>query len=121
MMVQKLGCSNGVARDAGMQNVQQERAMAQSGDLRQSADVGKGQMRGADFVMTPAVRVGAFLGRQGVFGALAGGLKFTHASTRLLVSDVRSGLPVAAAAGRDSKTDFSIGGWGPSGVRLRVA
>jgi curli biogenesis system outer membrane secretion channel CsgG len=127
MMVQKSGCFDVVERGMGMQNLQQERAMAQSGDLRQDSNLGKGQMQAADFVMTPAVQIGAqttgglggaVLGRLGVFGALAGGLKFKEASTSLLVSDVRSSLQVAAAEGKATKTDFSIGGWGLSAAGL---
>lgn len=57
--------------------------MAESGDLRQSSNVGKVQMQAAEFVMTHAIQTGAqtaggvggaFLDRLGVFGALAGGL-----------------------------------------------
>ena len=127
MMVQRSGCFDVVERGVGMRNLQQERAMAESGDLRQDSNVGKGQMQAADFVMTPAVQIGAqttggvggaLAGRLGVFGVLAGGLKFKEASTSLLVADVRSSLQVAAAEGKATKTDFNIGGWGLTGVGL---
>jgi len=121
MMVQTSGCFDVVERGVGMQNLQQERALAQGGDLRQDSNVGKGQMQAADFVMTPHVQIaaastggvgGALLGRLGPLGAIAGNLKFKEASTSLLVSDVRSSLQVAAAEGKATKTDFGIGGWG---------
>ncbi|RZJ06439.1 MAG: peptidoglycan-binding protein [Rubrivivax sp.] len=124
MMVQQSGCFDVVERGQAMQNLQQERNLAAAGEMRQESNVGKGQMQAADFVMTPNVQVGAntsgglggFLGgKLGVLGAIAGGLKFKDASTSLLLADVRSSIQVAAAEGKASKTDFSIGGWGFGG------
>jgi curli biogenesis system outer membrane secretion channel CsgG len=122
MMVQQSGCFDVVERGVAMQNLQQERALAQGGDLRQESNVGKGQMQAADFVMTPTVQIGssttggvggALLGRLGgALGAIAGSLKFKEASTSLLIADVRSSIQVAAAEGKATKTDFGIGGWG---------
>lgn len=124
MMAQQSGCFDVVERGQGMQSIQQERALAAGGELRADSNVGQGQMQAADFVMTPNVQIGAsdtggiggFLGgRLGLLGALAGGLKFKEASTSILISDVRSSIQVAAAEGKASKTDFSIGGWGFGG------
>jgi curli biogenesis system outer membrane secretion channel CsgG len=124
MMVQQSGCFDVVERGQAMQNLQQERALAAGGELRAESNLGQGQMQAADFVLTPTVQIGAsntggiggFLGgRLGILGALAGGLKFKEASTSILVSDVRSSIQVAAAEGKASKTDFSIGGWGFGG------
>jgi curli biogenesis system outer membrane secretion channel CsgG len=127
MMVQNSGCFDVVERGVGMQNLREERALADSGDLRQESNVGKGQMQAADFVMTPNVQIaanntggiggalaGGLLGRIGL-GGVAGGLKFKEASTSLLISDVRSSIQVASAEGKASKTDFSVGGWGFGG------
>ena len=120
MMIQQSGCFDVVERGVAMQNLQQERALGQNGELRQESNVGKGQMQAADFVMTPNVQVaasdtggigGALMGRLGVLGAIAGGLKFKEASTSLLIADVRSSIQVAAAEGKATKTDFGIGGW----------
>ena len=95
MMVQQSGCFDVVERGQAMQNLQQERALASAGEMRQDANVGKGQMQAADFVMTPNVQVGAntsgglggFLGgKLGIVGAIAGGLKFKDASTSLLIA-----------------------------------
>jgi curli biogenesis system outer membrane secretion channel CsgG len=126
MMVQSSGCFDVVERGAGLQDLEQERALAQGGELRQESNVGKGQMQAADFVMTPNVQVaantggvggaigGALLGRIGL-GGVAGGLKFKEASTSLLLSDVRSSIQIAAAEGKATKTDFNIGGFGWNG------
>jgi curli biogenesis system outer membrane secretion channel CsgG len=131
MMIQQSGCFDVVERGVAMQNLQQERALAQTGNLRQGSNVGQGQMQAADFVMTPNVQIaaqttggvgGALLGglggRLGALGALAGGLKFREASTSLLVSDVRSSLQVAAAEGKATQTDFGVGGWALGGGAL---
>ena len=133
MMVQTSGCFDVVERGAGMQNIQQERALAEGGDLRQESNVGKGQMQAADFVMTPNVQIaanntggvggalaGGLLNRFGL-GGVAGGLKFKEASTSLLVSDVRSSIQVASAEGKATKTDFSLSGWGWTGSALAAA
>ena len=120
-LVQRSGCFDVVERGAAMQNLQQERAMMNSGDLRADSNVGQGQMQAADFVLTPTVQIGAqttggvgagLLGRFGVLGALAAGLKFKEASTSLLIADVRSSLQVAAAEGKANKTDFTLAGFG---------
>jgi curli biogenesis system outer membrane secretion channel CsgG len=128
MMVQNSNCFDVVERGVGMQNLQQERSLAEGGDLRGGSNVGKGQMQAADFVMTPNIQVsssdtggvggaigGALLGKFGL-GGVAGGLKFKEASTSLLLSDVRSSIQVAAAEGKATKTDFDIGGFGWIGV-----
>lgn len=127
MMIQQSNCFDVVERGRAMQNIQQERQLAAAGEMRQESNIGKGQMQAADFVMTPNVQIGSsttgglggFLGgKLGVVGALAGGLKFKEASTSLLIADVRSSIQVAAAEGKATKTDFSLGGigWGGGGV-----
>lgn len=127
MMVQQSGCFLVVERGEGMRSLMQERALGESGELQGNSNVGKGQLRAADFVLTPAIIfsegnaggvggavAGLVGGRLGGIGGLAGGVKFKEAQTSLLVSDVRSGLQVAAAEGRARKADFSLGmlGWG---------
>ena len=130
MMIQQSGCFDVVERGVAMQNLQQERALAQGGNLRQGSNLGQGQMQAADFVMTPNVQIaaqttggvggvlGGLGGRLGALGALAGGLKFREASTSLLVADVRSSIQVAAAEGKATQTDFSVGGWALGGGAL---
>ncbi len=131
MLVQESGCFAVVERGIAMQNMQQERALANSGMLQQGSNVGGGQMQGADFVMTPAVQfsgdtggvggsVGSWLGRVGplgaVLGGVVGGVKFGEAETTLLVADVRSGIQVASAEGKATRMNFSVGGWGWGGL-----
>jgi hypothetical protein len=123
MMVQQSNCFIVVERGIGMQNMMQERALQESGELRTNSNMGGGQMVSADFVLTPAVvfsendagGVGGALGgllpgsSGRVLGAVAGGLKFKEAQTSMLVTDSRSGVQVAAAEGSSRKADLKVG------------
>lgn len=121
MMVQNSNCFVVLERGVAMQNLQQERALAGAGEMQQDENIGKGQMKGADFVLTPAVifdnpnaggvggGVGGLLGRK--VGVVAGGLKFKEAETSMLIADVRTSVQVAAAQGKAKKTDFKLGGF----------
>lgn len=124
LMVQQSNCFLVVERGIGMQNVMQERALAESGQLRQGSNIGGGQMITADYVMTPSVvftendaggiggALGGFIPGVGgaLFSAIAGGLKFKEAETSLLVVDTRTSLQVASAEGSAKKADFALGG-----------
>ena len=72
LMVQQSNCFLVVERGAGMKNMMQERALADSGQLRQDSNVGGGQMVTADYIMTPAV-VFSENNAGGVGGAGGGG------------------------------------------------
>jgi curli biogenesis system outer membrane secretion channel CsgG len=123
MMVQQSNCFIVVERGVGMQNMMQERALQESGELRQGSNMGGGQMVSADFVLTPAVvfsendaggvggALGGLIGGSGgrAFGAVAGGLKFKEAQTSMLVADARSGVQVASAEGSSKKADLKLG------------
>jgi Curli production assembly/transport component CsgG len=122
LMIQQSNCFVIVDRGLAMQNMMQERELAKSGQLRQNSNVGGGQMASADFVLTPNVifsennaggiggALGGLLGhKSGVFGALAGGLKFKEAQTSMLVTDARSGIQVASAEGSAKKADLGLG------------
>lgn len=129
MMVQQSNCFIVVERGQGMQNMMQERALMESGQLRQDSNIGGGQMVVADFILTPAVvfsddnagGVGGALGgalggliggRTGsAIGGLAGGVKFKEAQTSMLLADARTGVQVAAAEGSARKADLNLGGF----------
>ena len=123
--VQNSNCFQVVERGVAMQNIQQERDLANDGMLQKNSNMGGSQMVTADFVMTADVlfkdknaggvgvgaAVGSLFGGIGsVVGAVAGGLKFQEASTTLTLSDVRSTLQVAAASGVYKKSDRAFGG-----------
>jgi len=123
MMIQQSNCFIVVERGIGMQNMMQERALQESGELRQNSNMGGGQMVSADFVLTPQIvfqennagGLGAGLGgliggNSGrVIAGVAGGVKFKEAQTSMLVADARSGVQVASAEGSAKKADLRLG------------
>lgn len=130
-MAQNSKCFVVVERGVGMQNIQQERQLARSGEMQADANMGGGQMKAADFVMTAAVQVsdnnaggvggavGGLIGRKNpVLGAVGGGVKFKDAQTSILVSDARTTVQIATAEGKARKTNFSLGAIGYKGVAL---
>mgnify|MGYP006277764543 CR=1 FL=1 len=124
MIIQQSNCFQVVERGAGMQNMAQERALAQSGQLQSGSNIGRGQMAVADFIVTPNVvfsennaggvgaSIGGLLGgRAGALvGGVAGGLKFKEAQTSMLLVDSRSGIQVAAAEGSAQSADLALSG-----------
>jgi hypothetical protein len=124
LMIQQSGCFVVVDRGRAMNNMMQERALGQSGELRSNSNFGKGQMVSADFSLTPsitfsnnnagggAVGLGGFLGPVGAIGAaVAGGIHAKEASTMLTLDDNRSGVQLAAAEGSAKNWDFGgLGG-----------
>jgi curli biogenesis system outer membrane secretion channel CsgG len=119
-------CFTLVDRGKGLEAAQAERALAAGGDLRGGSNVGKGQMKAADYVLLPDIvnqnansggnKIGGLLGGvlPGVAGVLAGGisLKSKTASVVLTLTDVRSTEQVSLAQGNAKKTDL---GWGAGG------
>ncbi|MGC1816569.1 MAG: peptidoglycan-binding protein [Casimicrobiaceae bacterium] len=121
LLVQQSNCFVVVERGRAMANMQQERALQQSGELRAGSSFGKGQMVSADYSLTPSITfsakntqgVGGALGGLGhglgILGAVAGGFHQNEASTMLLLTDNRSGVQVGAAEGSAAKVDFDVG------------
>ncbi len=113
-------CFTLVDRGKGLEAAQAERALAGGGDLRGGSNVGKGQMKAADYVLIPDIvnensnsggkKIGGILGGMvgGVVGAVAGGisLKSKTASVVLTLTDVRSTEQVSLAQGTAKKTDL---------------
>ncbi len=131
LLIQQSNCFVVVERGAAMNNMMQERALQQSGEMRQGSNFGKGQMVAADYTMNPSITfsqkgtggAGALLGAfGGTLGAvIGGGLKFNDASTMLTLIDNRSGVQLAAAEGSSRNTDFNLfgglfGGGGAGGA-----
>lgn len=128
MMIQQSNCFVIVERGGAMSNMNTERALAQSGEMRAGSNFGKGQMVSADYTMSPSIQfsqntggvggsLGGFSRGLGVLGAIAGGIKTNEASTTLIMIDNRSGVQLAAAEGSASNTDFNLFG-GAFGSRL---
>jgi curli biogenesis system outer membrane secretion channel CsgG len=119
-------CFTLLDRGKGLAAAEKERALAGSGEMRGGSNIGKGQMKAADYVLVPDLvtknansggqRLGAIVGGflpHGV-GALAGGisLKSKTADVVLTLTDVRSTEQVALEEGHGKKTDL---GWGAGG------
>jgi hypothetical protein len=122
LLIQQSNCFIVVDRGRAMANMQQERALQNSGELRSNSDFGKGQMVSADYSITPEVMIsakgtsgmGGALGAVGskwgrALGAIAGGISNNEAATLLMLTDNRSGVQVSAAEGSASNTDFNLG------------
>ena len=118
MMIQQSNCFVVVERGAAMQNMNVERQLQKSGEMREGSNFGAGQMVAADYTMSPSIQFsqntggvgGALAGLSrslGALGALAGGIKTSEASTTLLMIDNRSGVQLAAAEGTAKNTDFA--------------
>lgn len=119
MMIQQSNCFVVVERGRAFANMQTERGLMQSGELRNTTpNMGKGQMVAADYTMTPSISFNQ-KGTGGIGGLLGGGLgsvaslvggsmKSNEASTMLLLTDNRSGIQLAAAEGSAKNWDFGM-------------
>jgi hypothetical protein len=126
VFVSQSNCFTLLDRGKGLAAAEKERALASSGEMRGGSNIGKGQMKAADYVLVPdlvtkngnsgGTRVGGVLGGflGGVAGAVVGGisLKSKTADVVLTLTDVRSTEQVALEQGHYKKTDL---GWGAGG------
>jgi curli biogenesis system outer membrane secretion channel CsgG len=120
-------CFTLVDRGKGLAAAKAERELAASGEERVGSNIGKGQMKAADYVLVPDIanrnrdaqgtNVGGALGGllgHGI-GAVVGGvsLKSKTADVVLTLTDVRSTEQVALEQGHAKKTDLGwMGGGG---------
>ena len=126
VFVSKSKCFTLVDRGKGLAAAEAERALAGSGEMRGGSNIGKGQMKAADYVLVPDVamknnnsggkRIGGILGGMipGVAGVIAGGvsMKSKTADVVLTLTDVRSTEQVALEQGHYKKTDIGWAGGG---------
>lgn len=121
LLIQQSNCFVVVERGAaGMNAMTRERALMQSGEMRQGSNFGAGQMVASDYGLSPEIifnnnnaggiggSLGGLVGGRygGVLAAVGGNLQTKEASTLLTLIDNRSGVQVAASEGSASKTDF---------------
>ena len=135
VMVSQSKCFTLVDRGKGLEAAQSERALASGGELRGGSNVGKGQMKAADYVLVPDIANrnrnsngtnigGALAGLiPGGFGAALGGvsLKSKTADVVLTLTDVRSTEQVALEQGHAKKTDLGWTGGGAGFLGAFVA
>jgi hypothetical protein len=126
VFVAKSGCFTLVDRSAGMDAAMRERALASGGELRGGSNLGKGQVKAADYVLVPDLvdsnsdAGGSAIGGLaqsllgGKAGRLAGSVSFNSktADVTLTVTDVRSSEQMAMVEGHGEKNDIGFGGSG---------
>jgi curli biogenesis system outer membrane secretion channel CsgG len=128
-------CLRIVDRNGGLAMRNEETALGAGGDLRRGANIGKGQVAGADFFIVPDLAnsnansggnnlgavTGAFGRHFGALGAIAGSINTKKAEAQALITlvDARSTEQLYVAEGVAQKTDITFGagggGWGWSG------
>ncbi len=122
LLIQQSNCFVVVERGAaGMNAMNRERAIMQSGEMRAGSNFGKGQMVASDYGISPEVIInnsdaggmGAALGGiinrgrySNVLANVGGSLQTREASTMLTLIDNRSGVQIGVSEGSASKTDF---------------
>ena len=122
-------CFTLVDRGKGLAAAKAERELASSGEERVGSNIGKGQMKAADYVLVPDIAnkngnasgtnvggaVGGLLGHG--LGAVLGGvsLKSKTADVVLTLTDVRSTEQLALEQGHAKKTDLGWMGGGGAG------
>jgi curli biogenesis system outer membrane secretion channel CsgG len=127
--VSESGCFTLVDRGKGLQAAEQERALAGEGEMRVGSNIGKGQMKAADYVLVPDIansngnarrtNIGGILG--GLIGhgagAVLGGVSISKktADVVLTLTDIRSTEQVALEQGHADKTDVGWSGGGGAG------
>ncbi len=129
IIVQRSGCFTMVNRGRAMQSRSMERAMADNGELQDGSNVGRAQVRTADYFLEPDIvsanrnsgggGAGAVLGGIGGmfgrgFGAIAGGIsvKKGEANVTLSMVNARTTEEMGITEGYARKSDVSFGAGG---------
>lgn len=124
LIAQQSGCFRIVHRDIAFRNIETERRLEQSGELKKGSGFGGGQIVAADYTVLVEVivsnpnaggaRAGAVLGAFGltgmVLGGVLGGIRTQEAGVVLTLVDNRSSLQEASASGKASGSSFDLGG-----------
>jgi len=122
LMMAQSACFRVVDRGASSAALQQERALAQGGEMQKGSNMGGGQMIAADYIITPQIihkddNAGGGMGGLGSLlpgkvGAIAGGLKLKKLESQVMltVTNVRTSAQEAIATGSAKKSDIGFGG-----------
>jgi hypothetical protein len=125
VFVQESGCFTLVNRGRSMQSRAMERALADNGELQAGSNLGKGQVKAADYFLQPDIVTsnahsgggglggiaGGLLGH-GALGAIAGNISVNkkEASVTLSLVNARTTEEEALIQGYARKSDISFGG-----------
>ena len=129
LFASRSGCLRMVDRNGGLEMHSQEEGLAQSGELRGGSNVGRGQVKAADYFLVPDIansnsdsggnNIGAAAGSflPGGWGALAGSIKTKRSEAQVLITltDARTTEQLYTAEGAAKKTDISFGAGGAGG------
>jgi curli biogenesis system outer membrane secretion channel CsgG len=130
VFVQESGCFTLVNRGRAMQSRAMERALAEQGELQHGSNMGKGQVRAADFLLEPDIvganrnsgggnvggAIGGLLGHHSVLGAIAGGININKKEANVTLSMVDSRTTEEfVTEGYARKTDIGFGAGGGAG------
>ena len=129
VLIQRSGCFNLVDRGTGLSAAQRERDIGGDLGLQRRSNVGRGQIKAADYVLIAEVQAsnrnsggsaigagaGALFGRG--LGGLLGGIrsKKMEANTVLSLTNVRTTETIAVHDGYAAKNSISFGGGGGAG------
>lgn len=130
IFIQQSGCFTMVNRGRSLGSRNLERAMADSGELQAGSNLGRGQVKAADYFLQPDIvssnnnsgggglggALGGFLGRS-TFGSIVGGIsvKKAEANVTLSVVNARTTEEEALTEGYARKSDLSFSGGGSAG------
>jgi curli biogenesis system outer membrane secretion channel CsgG len=123
LFASRSGCFRIVDRNGGLAMRGQEKELSEGGDLQRGSNIGRGQVKAADFFIVPDIansnensggnNIGAVAGSflPGGFGALAGSLKTKKMEAQVLLTlvDARTTEQLYVAEGVAQKTDISFG------------
>ncbi|WP_067732974.1 CsgG/HfaB family protein [Novosphingobium naphthalenivorans] len=129
VFVQRSHCFTLVNRGRSLQSSAMERALAEQGELQAGSNIGKGQIKAADYFLQPDIvstnnnsggtNLGGVLGGVGGlfgrgFGAIAGGIniKKGEANVTLSIVNARTTVEEALTEGYARKSDVSFGAGG---------
>jgi curli biogenesis system outer membrane secretion channel CsgG len=130
LFVMKSGCFGLVDRNKGLASRNIERALADSGELQRGSNIGRGQVKAADYFIVPdlvtknnnsgggnfGAALGGFLGGS-TFGSIAGGIsvKKKEANVLLTLVNARTTEQERMTEGYYRKTDIGFAGVGGTG------
>jgi len=134
VFVQESGCFTLVNRGRAMQSRAMERALAEQGELQAGSNMGRGQVRAADYLLEPDIvsanrnsggnnvggAIGGILGRRGgaigAIGAIAGGINISKKEANVTLSMVDSRTTEEyVTEGYARKTDIGFAAGGGAG------
>ena len=130
LFVMKSGCFSLVDRNKGLAGRNIERALADNGELQGGSNIGRGQVKAADYFIVPDIvskndRSGGG-GLGGVLGGFLGGSTFGHIAGNISVNKKEANVLLTLVNSRTTeqermtegyarKSDWSFGGGGGAG------